>query len=138
MSLYILILFSISFISAKCMILMCTYKIFLRLKTIIFCLSYLFVKLRHVIKYFQLAQYLCMFLKSNLLLSFMFLSFCRHLPGGLIYWLNMQRNFGLYLQWIWTLHQRLNHKTPGIVFLFSNCLIISSEMTVSICVFFHM
>lgn len=68
MSLYILILFSISFISAKCMILICTYKIFLTLKNIIFCVSYLFVKLRHVIKYFQLAQYLCMFLKSNVFL----------------------------------------------------------------------
>lgn len=64
------------------------------------------------------------------------LYFYRHLPGGPIYWRSMQRNFGHCSQWIWILHWRLNHKTPGIVFLFSNCLIISSEMTVSTCIFF--
>lgn len=48
----------------------------------------------------------------------------------------MQRNFGLYSRWIWIQHLKHNHKTPGTVFLFSNCLIISSEMTVSICISF--
>lgn len=62
------------------------------------------------------------------------LSFNRHLPGGRIYWQNMQRSFGLYSQWIWIQHWRLSHKTPGIAFLFSSCLIISSEMTVSTCI----
>lgn len=61
----------------------------------------------------------------------------RRLPGGLIYWQSMQRNFGLYSQWIWILHWKHNHKTPGTVFLFSSCLIISSEMTVSTCIFFR-
>ncbi|KAJ8783057.1 hypothetical protein J1605_009665 [Eschrichtius robustus] len=53
----------------------------------------------------------------------------RRLPGGLIYWQSMQRNSGLYSQWIWIPHWKHNHKTPGTVSLFSNCLIISSEMT---------
>lgn len=104
------------------------------IKTLGFILYKILTTIALLIIHMQVAQYLCFQQITCFYICSSF--FYRRLPGGPIYWRSMQRNFGLYSQWIWILHWRLNHKTPGIVFLFSSCLIISSEMTVSTCIFF--